>query len=34
VTKTNWRGFGRLLVVMTILSMVFYLTTRVFWHLP
>jgi antibiotic biosynthesis monooxygenase (ABM) superfamily enzyme len=34
VTKANWRGFGLVLAVMTLLSLVFYLGTRVFWQLP
>lgn len=33
VTKTNWRGFALVLVVMTLLSAVFYLLTRVVLHL-
>jgi antibiotic biosynthesis monooxygenase (ABM) superfamily enzyme len=34
VLTTNWRGFGLIFGVMTCLSLVFYLVTRVFWHLP
>jgi antibiotic biosynthesis monooxygenase (ABM) superfamily enzyme len=33
-TKTNWRGFVLVVSVMAFLSLVFYLVTRVFWHLP
>jgi antibiotic biosynthesis monooxygenase (ABM) superfamily enzyme len=34
VTKTNWRGFVLILVVMTLLSAFFYLVTRVLLHMP
>lgn len=34
VVTTNWRGFGLIFGVMTCLSLLFYLATRVFWHLP
>jgi hypothetical protein len=34
VVTTNWRGFGLIFGVMTCLSLVFYLVTRVFWHFP
>jgi len=33
-TKTNWRGFALVIGVMAVLSLIFYLVTRVFWHLP
>jgi uncharacterized protein len=33
-TTTNWRGFALIVGVMAFLSLVFYLVTRVFWHLP
>ena len=34
VTKTNWRGFALIVVVMTLLSAFFYLVTKVFLHMP
>ena len=34
VTKTNWRGFALVLVVMTILSAIFHFVTRVLLHMP
>jgi antibiotic biosynthesis monooxygenase (ABM) superfamily enzyme len=33
VTKTNWRGFALVLVVMTILSAIFHFVTRVLLHM-
>jgi uncharacterized protein len=32
--QTNWRGVGIVVAAMLFWSVVFYLTTRVFWHLP
>jgi uncharacterized protein len=32
--KTNWRGIGIVVAVMAFWTVVFYLVTRVFWHLP
>ena len=32
--KTNWRGIGTAAVALAFWSVVFYLVTRVFWHLP
>jgi antibiotic biosynthesis monooxygenase (ABM) superfamily enzyme len=32
--KTNWRGIGIVVAVMASWTVVFYLVTRVFWHLP
>jgi antibiotic biosynthesis monooxygenase (ABM) superfamily enzyme len=34
VTKTNWRGFGLVLAVMTILGTFFYVVTKVLLHMP
>ncbi|MGO4441769.1 antibiotic biosynthesis monooxygenase [Mycobacterium sp. 2YAF39] len=34
VTKTNWRGFGLILVVMAILGTFFYIVTKVLLHMP
>jgi antibiotic biosynthesis monooxygenase (ABM) superfamily enzyme len=34
VTKTNWLGFGLVVAVMAVMGLIFYLVTRVFWHLP
>lgn len=34
LATTNWRGFAVIFGVMTCLSLMFYLVTRVFWHLP
>ncbi|MGH3674482.1 MAG: antibiotic biosynthesis monooxygenase [Mycobacterium sp.] len=31
---TNWRGIGLVVSAMTFWAVVFYLVTRVFWHLP
>jgi hypothetical protein len=33
-TKTNWRGFGLVVAVMTLCTVAIYLVTRQFWHLP
>lgn len=33
-TKTNWHGFALVIGIMALLSLVFYLVTRVIWHLP
>jgi antibiotic biosynthesis monooxygenase (ABM) superfamily enzyme len=32
--KTNWRGIGIAVTALAFWSVVFYLVTRVFWHLP
>jgi uncharacterized protein len=32
--RTNWRGIGIVAAVMVFWTVVFYLVTRVFWHLP
>jgi antibiotic biosynthesis monooxygenase (ABM) superfamily enzyme len=32
--RTNWRGIGIIAGVMLFWSVVFYLVTKVFWHLP
>jgi len=32
--QTNWRGIGMVVAVMAVWTVVFYLLTRVFWHLP
>jgi uncharacterized protein len=32
--QTNWRGIGMVVAVMAVWTLVFYLLTRVFWHLP
>jgi uncharacterized protein len=32
--RTNWRGIGTVVVVMAFWTVVFYLATTVFWHLP
>jgi len=34
VAQTNWRGIGLVAGVMALWVVVFYLVTRVFWHLP
>jgi antibiotic biosynthesis monooxygenase (ABM) superfamily enzyme len=33
-TQTNWRGIGIVVGVMAFWTVVFYLVTKVFWHLP
>lgn len=33
-TRANWRGFGIAAAALAFWSVVFYLGTRVFWHLP
>ncbi|MEN3317147.1 MAG: uncharacterized protein V7643_548 [Mycobacterium sp.] len=32
--QANWRGIGMVVAVMAVWTVVFYLLTRVFWHLP
>ena len=32
--QTNWRGIGIVVAVMAFWTVVFYLVTKVFWHLP
>jgi hypothetical protein len=31
--KTNWRGIGTVVLVMAFWTVVFYLVTKVFWHI-
>jgi antibiotic biosynthesis monooxygenase (ABM) superfamily enzyme len=33
VAKTNWRGFGIVVALMVFWTVVFYLVTKVFWHI-
>ena len=33
-SQTNWRGIGTVAALMLFWSVVFYLVTKVFWHLP
>jgi uncharacterized protein len=33
-TKSNWRGIGIAVAALAFWTVVFYLVTRVFWHLP
>lgn len=32
--KVNWRGIGISVVALALWTLLFYLVTRVFWHLP
>jgi hypothetical protein len=32
--KNNWRGIGIAVTALVFWAVVFYLVTRVFWHLP
>jgi antibiotic biosynthesis monooxygenase (ABM) superfamily enzyme len=32
--QTNWRGIGIATIALVVWTVVFYLVTRVFWHLP
>jgi antibiotic biosynthesis monooxygenase (ABM) superfamily enzyme len=32
--QANWRGIGMVVALMAVWTVVFYLLTRVFWHLP
>jgi NADH:ubiquinone oxidoreductase subunit 2 (subunit N) len=33
-SQTNWRGMGIVAALMLFWTVVFYLVTQVFWHLP